>query len=48
MLQPGIAIVEALSDYRLKLYYENGEVRFFDVSPYIRGRTLKKSLFYKI
>jgi hypothetical protein len=37
MLQPRIAIVEALPDYRLKLYYENGEERLFDVSPYIRG-----------
>ena len=37
MLQPKIIDVETLSDYKLKLHYENGEKRFFDVLPYIRG-----------
>jgi hypothetical protein len=37
VLQPKILNVEALSDYRLKLKYETGEVKVFDVTPYISG-----------
>jgi len=37
MLQPKIVKVEPISDYRLKLYYETGEVKLFDVSSYISG-----------
>jgi hypothetical protein len=37
MLQPKIVGLETLSDYRLKIQYETGEERVFDVSPYIRG-----------
>jgi hypothetical protein len=37
MLQPRIAKVEALAGYTLRLHYETGEERLFDVSPYIRG-----------
>ena len=37
MLLPKITDVEALSNYKLKLRYETGEKRLFDVSPYIRG-----------
>jgi hypothetical protein len=34
---PKILNVETLSDYKLKIQYETGEKRFFDVAPYIRG-----------
>ena len=37
MLQPKIIDVEALSGYKLKLLYETGEKKLFDVLPYIRG-----------
>ena len=37
MLQPKIVGVEPLDDYILKLQYETGEVRLFDVRPYISG-----------
>jgi hypothetical protein len=37
MLQPKIIDVEALADYKLKIHYETGEKRLFDVLPYIRG-----------
>jgi hypothetical protein len=37
MLQPKIVSLEALSDYRLQLYYETGEEKIFDVTPYICG-----------
>jgi hypothetical protein len=37
MLQPKIADVEVLPDYKLKLYYVNGEKKLFDVQPYICG-----------
>jgi hypothetical protein len=37
MLQPKIIDLETLSDYKLKIHYETGEERLFDVSPYIRG-----------
>jgi len=37
MLQPRILNVEPVEEYKLKLNYETGEVRIFDVSPYIDG-----------
>jgi hypothetical protein len=37
MLQPKIIDVEAFSNYKLKLHYETGEKKLFDVSPYICG-----------
>jgi len=37
MLRPKIADVEPLDDYRLRLRYETGEVKIFDVTPYIAG-----------
>jgi hypothetical protein len=37
MLQPRITEVKPLSNYRIKLVYETGEIRFFDVTPYISG-----------
>lgn len=37
MLQPRILEVEPMEAYKLWLKYETGEVRIFDVSPYIEG-----------
>jgi hypothetical protein len=37
MLQPRITEVEPLSDYRIRVIYETGEARLFDVTPYISG-----------
>jgi hypothetical protein len=37
MLTPKIIGVEALEDYKIKLNYETGEIKLFDVSPYISG-----------
>ena len=47
---PKIIGVEALSNYKLKLYYENGEKKLFDASPYIRGSwygQLKEIAYFK-
>jgi len=30
-----VSKVKALSDYRLEITFENGEVRIFDVTPYL-------------
>ena len=38
MLCPKILNVEALDDYKLKLCYETGELKLFNVLPYISGR----------
>lgn len=37
MLQPRISTVEPLSGFKLRLTYENQEVKVFDVTPYISG-----------
>lgn len=37
MLQPKLISVEALSGSRLRLCYETGEKKIFDVTPYILG-----------
>ena len=37
MLQPRLRTVEPLSGFRLRLTYENQEVKVFDVTPYISG-----------
>lgn len=37
MLQPKILNVEPIGGEKLRLYYENGEVKLFDVRPYISG-----------
>ncbi len=37
MPQPRIIGIEPLDDYKLKLRYETGEMRLFDVMPYITG-----------
>lgn len=37
MLQPRLLKVESQEDMKLKLFYETGEVKVFDVSPYAYG-----------
>lgn len=37
MLQPRIIDIAPIDAYRLKLRYETGEVKIFDVTPYISG-----------
>ncbi len=37
MLQPKIIGLEPQENYKLKLRYETGEVKLFDVVPYISG-----------
>ncbi|MCL1811887.1 MAG: DUF2442 domain-containing protein [Treponema sp.] len=37
MLCPKIINVEPLKDYNLKLSYETGEIKLFNVLPYISG-----------
>jgi hypothetical protein len=38
MVYPKISNVEPLNDYKLKLYYETGEIKLFNVLPYISGK----------
>lgn len=42
MLQPKLLKVEPTNDYQLILYYETGEVKIFDVKPYINGDWYKE------
>ena len=37
MLQPKLLKVDALPDMQLVLYYETGEKKLFDVTPYATG-----------
>ena len=37
MLQPKLVRVEAILPLTLRLYYETGEVKLFDVTPYATG-----------
>lgn len=37
MLQPKLNKVEAIEKMKLRLFYETGEIRIFDVSPYATG-----------
>ena len=37
MLQPKLLSVTPLTDYCLSLHYDTGEVKTFDVKPYIQG-----------
>ena len=34
---PNVKQVFPLPDQRLEIHYENGEIRIFDVTPYIKG-----------
>lgn len=37
MIRPTAIKVEPLSRHRLRISFDNGEVRIFDVEPYIKG-----------
>ncbi len=37
MLQPRLTKVEPIAQMKLRLYYETGEVKLFDVAPYATG-----------
>lgn len=37
MLQPKLKKVEPIAPLKLRLYYETGEVKIFDVAPYATG-----------
>jgi hypothetical protein len=41
-MTPKIKNIEALQDYKIKLFYETGEVKLFDVLPYINGTWYKE------
>ena len=50
MLQPKLNSVEPIVNYRLRLTYETGEIKLFDVSPYINGTwygELKDTSYFK-
>lgn len=37
MLRPTASAVKAKEDYLLEITFDNGEVKIFDVKPYIKG-----------
>lgn len=37
MLQPKIIEVKTMKKYKIRLKYETGEIKVFDVEPYIEG-----------
>jgi hypothetical protein len=39
---PKITRVEAIENYKIRLNYENGETKIFDVLPYISGSWYKE------
>ena len=50
MLQPKLVRVEAIFPLTLRLYYETGEVKLFDVTPYATGSwfgELKDETYFK-
>lgn len=50
MLQPKLVRVEAIFPLTLRLYYETGEVKLFDVAPYATGSwfgELKDEAYFK-
>lgn len=49
-MSPKVRKVEPLADFKLRLFFDNGEVRCFDVSPYLdKGifTELKDSHYFK-
>ena len=49
-MNPSVNTVEPQEDYKLKLCFENGEIRLFDVSPYLdKGifKQLKDKHYFK-
>lgn len=50
MLQPRLKNVTPMEQYRLRLEYETGEVKMFDVAPYISGawyEELKDAAYFR-
>ncbi len=50
MLRPTAKTVSALPDYKLRIQFDNGEVKIFDVKPYIKGNwygELKDAAYFK-
>ena len=50
MLQPRILKIETMPDMKLKLSYETGELKLFDVEPYAEGTwfsELRDSSYFK-
>lgn len=50
MFQPKLVNVEPMGHLKLRLIYETGEVRLFDVSPYANGSwfgELKKDAYFR-
>ena len=50
MLHPRLKNVTPMEQYRLRLEYETGEVKMFDVAPYISGtwyEELKDAAYFK-
>lgn len=37
MLRPTVTKIEILENYQLMLFFDNGEKKVFDVTPYING-----------
>jgi hypothetical protein len=50
-VSPKVVRVEPLSDSHLRLFFDNGEVRLFDVSPYLdKGilQELKSDAYFRL
>ena len=48
MIYPKAVEVTPLPDYRLKVLFDNGERRSFDVKPYIKGEWFSELLDPKV
>jgi hypothetical protein len=49
-MNPEVKSVEPLENYKLKLYFANGDLKIFDVAPYLdKGifKELKDSSYFK-
>ena len=44
MIYPKAIEVEPMPDYKIKVGFDNGEKRLFDVKPYIRGEWFSELL----
>lgn len=50
MLQPKLTSVEPVTPLKLRLVYETGEVKLFDVAPYVNGpwySELKEDAYFR-
>lgn len=46
-MRPRAQEVEALEDYILKIKFDNGEIKKFDVKPYLNHKAFKELKNYK-